>query len=618
MLLEGREIDFPVLRENPFSASPLERDQYSLHVGRGEILAKLADHIEYRSSQRVLMVGPLGSGRTSLLRCLSREAPLSVHVDHISSSNPELSLLQGLYSQLIDFNIPQHRGEIVNQMIRASNSLTGKLPLVVIDCPHIEPAVLEVALRDALPSLERLQVVMVVVLDHKQRAHLSNVVVQKFDRIENLSPLSIEEVQSMVEKRVNSVSNASFSLSREDAGHLLSICDGQPGSIIKKMRDAFDSQRIKSQGYQWSESNDDDIPSKLPEAFDTSALLPKDQPEADTSQIFSSVEDAALASVEIEEESDIIDASMPWEERDEPSQEFESEWIEETPKASFELNLGELDQAIENDEELPEHAYNATPQIFEPERERPPLPSGMFSGLASRNRDYVDVPEDEVAQNPVASSDGATLWIREGYGLPDDEPEEEITEAESAAIIHDEIGFEDEYVDFESEHLETGQQTLPFTTSIEPQPVLSTDSAVLNADISRLGELVSALQAALLVPQGATGMEHRAKLVDALTAFSTPKVGPRVDYPLNATVLSTLNHSEAIVVATAMDRKFSPSDEVLLEKLAIKRARLSQISNRLLKAGILNVRKIGKSRFFSLTQDARAQMIAWGMLGGDE
>ena len=52
----------------------------------------------------------------------------------------------------------------------------------------------------------------------------------------------------------------------------------------------------------------------------------------------------------------------------------------------------------------------------------------------------------------------------------------------------------------------------------------------------------------------------------------------------------------------------------MLQHLGVKRARLSQISNRLLKNGILQARQVGRSRKFSLTQAARAQLIAWGAL----
>ena len=60
------------------------------------------------------------------------------------------------------------------------------------------------------------------------------------------------------------------------------------------------------------------------------------------------------------------------------------------------------------------------------------------------------------------------------------------------------------------------------------------------------------------------------------------------------------------------------SDEELLTHLSIKRARLSQISNRLLKHGILQARQVGRSRKYTLTQAARAQLVAWGAIAGGE
>ena len=100
--------------------------------------------------------------------------------------------------------------------------------------------------------------------------------------------------------------------------------------------------------------------------------------------------------------------------------------------------------------------------------------------------------------------------------------------------------------------------------------------------------------------------------------MSEDRYSDKTDYTLNAAVLSSLNASESYVVSIAKDRKYSPSDKDMLKHLEIKRPRLSQISNRLLKSGILNVRIKGRSRYFELTQDARAQLIAWGLIGGVE
>ena len=106
------------------------------------------------------------------------------------------------------------------------------------------------------------------------------------------------------------------------------------------------------------------------------------------------------------------------------------------------------------------------------------------------------------------------------------------------------------------------------------------------------------------------------RLMAFFEARAQSKLGPKEIFPLDKHLLGSLNSVEAYVVGVANDRPFSPSDRVMLQHLKVKRARLSQISNRLLKHGILQVRQSGRSRNYSLTQTARAQLVAWGALDG--
>ena len=78
-----------------------------------------------------------------------------------------------------------------------------------------------------------------------------------------------------------------------------------------------------------------------------------------------------------------------------------------------------------------------------------------------------------------------------------------------------------------------------------------------------------------------------------------------------------LNKSETILIEVTSQRSISPSDTRMLDRLGVKRARLSQICNRLLRAGILEVNTKEKSRFFSLSRDAKVQLIAWGLMEAD-
>jgi len=667
MRIEGKEIELPLLLQNPFSTAPLEEAQKGLLVGRNEIFNNLTQHISFRSTRRILMVGSVGSGRTSLLRCLANVPPKALHVDHIHASAPAKSLLESLYSQLVGPNIPSQYTAIVSEMVETSKSFTGKLPLVVIDVPTVDSSVLNVALRDTLPVIERLQVLMVVVLDHKQKAHLPESVLERFDLVSTLNSLSIESVQELVNLRIRSVCSTQYSLPKEDAEHLLSITDGLPASIIRVMRDAVDSNRMAQNQVAQNSTNND---SQGRKGFDTSAILPTQQPDASTAGIFTSKQgrygddltvessnaqnseeaelDASMAqnqqsdifgglmdqigtehneviekSIESSEDDEvaILDASTPWQSRvqdDESNaeQSQDDEW-QEVPGSGgslfgFDLDLGDLGDSQDSDEPLKETPFDIfnSEEINNESVKKVPLESvGMFGSLVGRMRDAparsIQNPDDYYVANDV---DGAELWVAKDSDLIDESNDDDL-EGDGTVILYDETGLMDE--EFDSNEIIDENIYQEIENS-------NTESGIAtNAEMKKFSILVDALQTALLAPQEADGTIDRRKLIDALTSLRQPKVGERIDHPLNPSVLSNLSPHEAVVVATANERKYSPSDIELLQELKIKRARLSQISNRLHKGGVLNVRKVGKSRMFTLTQSARAQLTAWNMMGGE-
>jgi len=660
MRIEGKEIELPLLLQNPFSTAPLEKGQKSLLVGRNEIFNNLTQHISFRSTRRILMVGSVGSGRTSLLRCLANVPPKALHIDHIHASAPAKSLLESLYSQLVGQNIPSQYTAIVSEMVETSKSFTGKLPLVVIDVPTVDSSVLNVALRDTLPVIERLQVLMVVVLDHKQKAHLPESVLERFDLVSTLNPLSIESVQELVNLRIRSACSTRYSLPKEDAEHLLSITDGLPASIIRVMRDAVDSNRMAQNNINYD--------SQERRGFDTNAILPTQQPEASTTGIFTTKQDrygddltsessnaengveaeldASMAqnqqsdiigglmdqigneyneviekSIEPSKDDDIaiLDASEPWQSRaqdDESDTESQHNEWQEIPGSGgslfgFDLDLDDLGDSQDNDEplkETPFDVFNTDEINNETVKPMPLKEAGMFGSLVKRMRDSPDGPNQNQDDYEITNEgDGVELWVAKDSNLID-ELSDDGFEGDGTAILHDETGLMDDEFDIQEEN--DAVDEIYENSNIEAE-------IVTNAEMKKFSTLFNALQAALLAPQKPDGTIDRRQLIDALTSLRQPKVGERVDHPLNPSVLSNLSPHEAVVVATANERKYSPSDKELLQELKIKRSRLSQISNRLLKGGILNVRTVGKSRMFTLTQTARAQLTAWNMMGGE-
>ena len=277
MRVEGLQFEIPELAYNPFSTSPLESNQSDLYVGRLGVRARISQNINFRSNRSILMVGELGSGRTSLLRCAGKEASVYVHIDHISASRPDESLLHRMYSSLVGYDdIPENSVELVNKMVDFSRSFNNKLPLIVIDTPNVEGSILSVALRDVLPSLERLQAVIVVVVEPKQRMNIPDYLLNTFANEVSINSLTIDEVQELVERRILSVTNTPFSLTFEDAKVIHQKTAGVPIEIVKFMRDAIDNMMMKNDGIEFP--NQDDITVAKPEVVQEPAYV--EEPEA--------------------------------------------------------------------------------------------------------------------------------------------------------------------------------------------------------------------------------------------------------------------------------------------------------------------------------------------------
>jgi len=584
MRVEGLQFEIPELAYNPFSTSPLESNQSDLYVGRLGVRARISQNINFRSNRSILMVGELGSGRTSLLRCAGKEASVYVHIDHISASRPDESLLHRMYSSLVGYDdIPENSVELVNKMVDFSRSFNNKLPLIVIDTPNVEGSILSVALRDVLPSLERLQAVIVVVVEPKQRMNIPDYLLNTFANEVSINSLTIDEVQELVERRILSVTNAPFSLTFEDAKVIHQKTAGVPIEVVKFMRDAIDNMMMKNDGIEFPIKDDIVVPK--PEVVQEPAYA--EEPEAIDGQT-------------------VIDASLPWNERDELS-ELTSQ-LEVANPFGFELDLDELSESQQFDEEVVEHTFSAfsanDDTITETKKQRPHIDAGAFGGLLGRTRDFDDLEKStpDIMFNEMETQ-GAELWVSKE--MVELEEKIEFTAEDSAELIHDEIG------------IDVSEEFFELTESDNEHEIDSLDD---NQNLGVLSNQIASLLASMLSNNSVGGDSNTSsnRFMSALMRLSNQNYSAKTDYPLDSLALSSLTSNESYVLSIARLRRYSPSDKEILNHLAIKRPRLSQISNKLLKLGILNVRMKGRSRYFELTQAAKAQLIAWGVIGGDE
>ena len=482
------------------------------------------------------------------------------------------------------------------------------------------------ALRSASATLNRVRCVLVVVIEAMQKAQFPEQLLHIFDSDFYLEPLTINEVQALVESRITSVSNEPFTLSFEDARYLREKSHGNPGALIRILRNAVDASRNPGSLAGIDEIlslptppmlGQVDTPMPLQDEFPSPPLYERvlneqHEPEGLQELAMPSGEHSLPSELPLEspEESEYIDASTPWTERQTlRNQEDDVKIIENV--LGFELNLEQLDEEKSSDADLPELPYKALPQTPEfaaaAEASPPTIVNGPFSGLVGRLRDTKASPGSE-------EQAGTELWLTEGNGaLPELAPDPiEVNPDDSAELIHDEVGmYVPEVAASEDQVLESDFiDTLALVEDAPP-----------NTPSGESDGLAAALEAIVRAMSGSSsdsaGTGSQRAFIDALAKLQHTSTKEHEEYHLDRLLLSNLNANEMAVLAVAEQRKFSPSDQALLADLGVKRSRLSQICSRLLKGGVLNARTSGRQRFYTMTSTARAQLAAWGVQGGE-
>tara|TARA_B110000444_G_C18830148_1_gene592705 strand:+ start:48 stop:1601 length:1554 start_codon:yes stop_codon:yes gene_type:complete len=506
-------LGIPALRENPFQARPLEMGQSKLLVGREDISATWVRFLKTRNARMVLLIGESGSGKTSLLRCVSEEAGKSVHLDMFPSDERAYRILHEIHSSIIGFEIPSTTQELVSRLVSATEELGGPLPLITLDYSNADGKSLAEVTANLISPLERLNAMVVVVLSTEQRAQWPESLVNQFDHFEIIKSLERDEIKELCESRMATAAKIGWDMPEDVLDYVMGNTNGMPTKVMRTMRDLVDEERANPRDIKFEKTLDETL------------------------------EDATDVTVE---------------------QDYSNDELPIPDTHGFDLDLDELEK----------EPVNA------------PYPSsvpamGSFGSLVARNRvnktenpPFIKTEASKVAPEPEGI-DPNRLWVadHEGASLIIEE-------------IEDELLQEEEYVPEEPNYYEETEQP-----------------AIKNSVDQILGQLMDAINA----PKGLG-------LADLLAAIRRPMIGQKESNPLDVQTLRNLSRSEAILIEVGSDREFSPSDARLQDKLEVKRPRMSQMCNRLYRAGIMSVQQKGRTRMFKLTNDARAQLVAWGMM----
>ena len=488
-------------------------------IGRDEISARWTRFLKARTARMVLLIGENGSGRSSLMRCVSEETGKSVHLDMFPTSEHAHKILHEIFVSLVGFDVPSSTQEMVSRLVSETESFEGPIPLISLDFSNVDGKHLSEVLSTLTAPLERLNALVVVVLSTEQRAQWPTALVNRFDHDDVIHPLEIEEVKELCQTRIASASKISWEMPQLALEYVFEKTSGSPSKVMRLMRDMVDEERANPREMKYDEPTPEIVHTVFEEE-----QVPQEDTEEDTGPIFD------LDLEELEKEPEIMVAE-------------------------------------------------SSPQSF-------PLPMGAFRALAARNRvNKQEAPpfDKNAAKKPAREPEGVDanhLWVS-------DNPE--------AMLVQENEDVEDDDLeDFPAEDFQD-------YTEVQSSP------EIISQPVGDVEGLFTQLLDALNVPEGLG-------LAELLAAMRRPSIGQKESNPLDVHTLRNLSKSEAVLVEVASSREFSPSDNRLRDRLNVGRPRMSQMSNRLYRAGILSVQQKGRTRMFKLTNDARAQLIAWGMM----
>lgn len=605
-------IEIPKVDFNPFIVKPVQSEQGYLFHGRERELSILSNMIKHRSPRLCVIQGAEGIGKTSFLNILSNSSSMPVIIDSLQGEDFYQSALEGMYASMIGYEIPPHWRQIEQDLVKATKSYSQSLPIVAIDGPDLPIHELTRLIGRFAGLCKKLDVLAVFSLNSnvyqelplEAKKHFG--IQMKFDRLED------KDVAELINSRMKTA-GVEWRPSQAMLAKLSSNHAGNPGQILAELRDIVDRDIFEFSNVN-SESNSI--------MNDKQAFVGSIQEEQSSDDSLLSVEDRD--DVAQEEEPQEYDSTQDAEQTGQdklvyssPSTEFYSSEEVETlensePSDQVEGNISTDETGIGVDDfafnlDLDRLSKLKDDEITELEKPVQNMPSGGLSGLRSRMKSATDIKGPRGSLNRVDFSESTEIWVSEDAPLFRDETQEileYVSEAESSDLAFDEL--DEEFEDgFESDY----NQGIDYIDDKNFETNRAINSTDLFKAISQL-----------LERKDETFSESEIdRVVKALLKYNQPKEKIEYEQPLNIEVFTNLNEKEARVLAFGLENEITPSNPEILDELMVKRPRLSQICNKLQKNGVFRSKKIGRSRFFSVTSTAKAQMRAWGMLesGGE-
>ena len=581
-------LDLPPLRGNPFDHRPIESARAQDLVGRDSLMTRIREHIISESPRMILLVGEGGSGRTSLVNALSSQVSKRFVGKIWPQDEPVISIISEIAVGLTgSFDVPASTEQMCERLIDTLEQGTGPLPLIALDYPDTVP--MNDFLARMSPVLQSLRALIIVTLTPGQLASLDEEVLEAFDPSEHLGGLSESQIQRLVDNLMRRKARERWIVNSDLLSAIYDNTGGNPRAVVRTCRDLVDERRgVGSEGtlerlvgWQRIVEETDDPPEEAPEPRTEPEQTPEPEAEDDEEDWDTEPEDL-------------------WEDEPEPVEESEEfDWDEEIP------NPEEIwEDESEPSAPAPQQGQETLDSFVVAEEATGPVPqhhrAGGLSGLADRSQRVSAALPKGPDKTPITVAENRPQLtpapIRPPLS-PDPEPAF-VTEAKPDTSV-------------------------PPT---EDQPVMAAEGALWTVDPSLGSTLPNLDEEAKGTPEPVFDIEHSPPppAPEPEPVFEEPEpepstpLPPRIpiplgpswdsDEPLDRSRAANVSETERVVLAEAREREVSPSDPALQAVLEVGRTRLSQIFNGLRKAGLLSVRKQGRTRLFKLSRAASLEL----------
>ncbi len=582
-------LDLPPLRGNPFDHRPIEPSRAQDLVGRDSLMIRLREHIISESPRNILLVGESGSGRTSMVNALSSQVRHKLVSQFWPETDPVNSILNEISVHFVGYDVPRTTSRMCESLVEILDKDTGPLPLIALDYPTSTP--LNDLLTRITPLLQRLRALVIVTATPSQLKSLDKEVVEAYD-IENLGDFSKSEIQQLADNLIRRKAREKWVINPRLMGAMMERTGGHPRDVVKLCRDLLDERRGNgSEGtletlMSWS-GRIDDTP-EIP--FEREIELDEPIQDPETTESDQDWEGEGLVS-EDSDDWDVEPEDM-WE--DDPEPVDKSDWDETIPEVEDDWTKSEPPEPSNPPEDGQGTLDSFVPIVDASEEQSRSPVFGAFGGLLNRTV----ITGDEMPKEP----DGTPVTIANPEPKPFVPSTSRSTNQEPEPV-------------FES-------QALPDTsiTPAEEVSVMSDEGALWTADPS-LGTIPE-VPATPEPEKPLFDLEHTPEFDDpepeSETVAPTTSLPPNIpvqfgpswepDEPFDRSKAASISDNERTILEAAAGREVSPSDAELQAVLEVGRTRLSQIFNGLRRAGLLSVRKQGRTRLFKLSDGASAEL----------